>query len=103
VHEQAGRFGGFAVLPVSDLEQARAETIRALDELRLDGVGLLSSYDGRCSAATGHLPHACMRPTATPQPVLREVLGGEEFEAVERASALAQFGHPGGGQALPRH
>ena len=47
VHEHPGRFGAFAVLPMSDVEQARAETVRALDDLRLDGVGLLSSYDGR--------------------------------------------------------
>src|SRR5208283_5009822 len=47
VHEHPGRFGAFAVLPVSDLEQARAETVRALDDLHLDGVGLLSSYGGR--------------------------------------------------------
>jgi predicted TIM-barrel fold metal-dependent hydrolase len=47
VHEHPGRFGAFAVLSVSDVEQARAETVRALDELRLDGVGLLSSYHGR--------------------------------------------------------
>ena len=32
---------------MSDVEQARAETVRALDDLRLDGVGLLSSYGGR--------------------------------------------------------
>ncbi len=47
VHEHPGRFGALAVLSVGDIEQARAETIRALDELRLDGVGLLSSYGGR--------------------------------------------------------
>ena len=32
---------------MSDVEQARAEAVRALDDLRLDGVGLLSSYGGR--------------------------------------------------------
>lgn len=47
VHEHPGRFGAFAVLSVSDAEQARAETVRALDDLHLDGVGLLSSYGGR--------------------------------------------------------
>ncbi len=47
VHEHPGRFGAFAVLSMSDVEQARAETVRALDDLHLDGVGLLSSYGGR--------------------------------------------------------
>jgi len=47
VHEHPGRFGAFAVLSVSDVEQARAEIVRALDDLDLDGVGLLSSYGGR--------------------------------------------------------
>jgi predicted TIM-barrel fold metal-dependent hydrolase len=47
VHEHPGRFGAFAVLSVNDVEQARAETVRALDDLCLDGVGLLSSYGGR--------------------------------------------------------
>ena len=47
VSEHQGRFGAFAVLSASDVEQARAETVRALDDLLLDGVGLLSSYGGR--------------------------------------------------------
>ncbi len=47
VHEHPGRFGAFAVLSMCDVEQARAETLRALDDLHLDGVGLLSSYGGR--------------------------------------------------------
>lgn len=47
VHQHPGRFGAFAVLSLSDVEQARAESVRALDNLQLDGVGLLSSYAGR--------------------------------------------------------
>jgi len=47
VREYPVRFGAFAVLSMSDVEQARTEMIRALDELSLDGVGMLSSYDGR--------------------------------------------------------
>ena len=42
-----GRFGGFAVLPLPDMEGALAELAFALDELRLDGVILLASYEGR--------------------------------------------------------
>lgn len=41
-----GRFGGFAVLPMTDVDEALAETGRALDELGLQGVGLLSNYRG---------------------------------------------------------
>ncbi len=46
-HEHSGRFGAFAVLSMGDVEQARVETVRALDDLSLDGVGVLSSYGGR--------------------------------------------------------
>ena len=45
--DHPGRFGAFAVLSMRDVEQACAEARRALDDLRLDGVGLLSSYRGR--------------------------------------------------------
>lgn len=42
------RFGAFAVLPPpTDLAAARAEVTYALDTLDHDGVGLLSSYDGK--------------------------------------------------------
>ena len=41
-------------------------------------------------------------PEGDPQPALREVLGGEELEAVERAGALAQFGHLAGRPGPPR-
>ena len=47
VREAPDRFGAFAVLSMRDVEDARREAVRALDELRLDGVGLLSSYEGR--------------------------------------------------------
>ncbi|MFF0633836.1 amidohydrolase family protein [Nocardia sp. NPDC004151] len=40
------RFGAFAVLPMPDLAASIAEAIHALDELRLDGVILLSAYTG---------------------------------------------------------
>jgi predicted TIM-barrel fold metal-dependent hydrolase len=42
-----GRFGAFAVLPLPDVDAAVAEVEYALDTLGLDGVGILSSYDGR--------------------------------------------------------
>ncbi|MEU2042388.1 amidohydrolase family protein [Nocardia niwae] len=40
------RFGAFAVLPMPDIQASIAEAVYALDELRLDGVVLLSAYDG---------------------------------------------------------
>ena len=41
-----GRFGGFAVLPLPDVDAALDEVRHALDVLHLDGVVLLSSVDG---------------------------------------------------------
>ncbi|KMQ04699.1 2-amino-3-carboxymuconate-6-semialdehyde decarboxylase [Bacillus cereus] len=40
------RFGGFAFLPLPHVEDAVEELKYALDELKLDGVGLLSNYNG---------------------------------------------------------
>jgi predicted TIM-barrel fold metal-dependent hydrolase len=41
-----GRFGAFATLPLPDVDAALGEIAYALDELLLDGVILLSNYDG---------------------------------------------------------
>lgn len=46
VAQRPERFGAFAVLP-GEPDEALAEARRALDELHLHGVGLLSSYGGR--------------------------------------------------------
>ncbi|MEV0358098.1 amidohydrolase family protein [Nocardia sp. NPDC050697] len=40
------RFGAFAVLPMPDIAASITEAIFALDTLRLDGVVLLTAYDG---------------------------------------------------------
>jgi predicted TIM-barrel fold metal-dependent hydrolase len=40
------RFGGFAVLPMPDIPASITEAIYALDTLHLDGVILLSAYNG---------------------------------------------------------
>ncbi len=47
IGEYPDRFGAFAALAPRDVDAARAEAARALDELGLHGVGLLSSYEGR--------------------------------------------------------
>ncbi len=42
-----GKFGGFASLPLPDVQGALEELRYALDELKLDGVVLLSNYNGK--------------------------------------------------------
>lgn len=47
VQKHPGRFGAFASLPFPDVAASVREIRRALDELELDGVILLSNVDGR--------------------------------------------------------
>jgi len=46
ISEYPDRFGAFAVLPLPNLEVALFELEYAMDTLKLDGVGLLSNYNG---------------------------------------------------------
>ena len=45
--DHPGRFGGFGFVPLPDVDAAIAETARALDDLKLDGITLLTSVDER--------------------------------------------------------
>lgn len=47
VRAHPGRFGGFAILPLPDVEAALGELRHALDILHLDGVVLMTSAGGR--------------------------------------------------------
>ena len=47
VRDNPARFGFFAVLPLPDVDGALAEAEYALDTLEADGIGVLSSYEGK--------------------------------------------------------
>jgi len=47
ISDHPRRFGGLALLPLPSIDHALQELEYALDTLKADGIGLLSSYDGK--------------------------------------------------------
>jgi predicted TIM-barrel fold metal-dependent hydrolase len=47
LRDYPGRFGGFAAMPLPDVDGSLAEAAYALDVLKADGIGILTSYGNR--------------------------------------------------------
>lgn len=56
VADHPGKFGGFATLPLPDVDAALAEIAYAFDQLGLDGAVLMTNYEGRYLGAPEFAP-----------------------------------------------
>lgn len=54
VSDQSDRFGSFATVPLPDVESATEEAIRALDQLKADGLILFANAAGRYLGSAAH-------------------------------------------------